>query len=244
MVGTFNGQSGFVVARQGKGWYTSHIFADEAHFRTWMSRTRPGNIVKATAAHGHCVRGIDHRFSSEDDPEEGTDMQTNQSQAQSQAARASTPAPAQSPLKTDDMKRLDFMARLTSSSEAQLDVLREMRSLMGVISSKLDTLIDRAESQPAAAIAATANGSEAIAGNYRDFTAETLNVGMDDNGKPVYKIRGGPFTKFGVRVWPEVMSLIGVEIEDLKPGPNQFNAQVRAILDEKGQAKKVVGLAK
>lgn len=171
-------------------------------------------------------------------------MQTNTSQAQSQQARTEKPAPAVSPLKGEANQRLDFMARLTSSSDAQLEVLREMRSLMGIISGKLDLLLDKAESKPAPAVASNGNGGEAAAGNYTEFDAEAITMGSDDNGKAVYKVRGGQYGKFGVRVWPEVLPLLGVDIDDLDTGPNPFAHRVRVLLDDKGQAKKVVGLAK
>lgn len=182
-------------------------------------------------------------------------MDTNKSQAQPQQARTAIPAPAQSQEKTGEGKRLDFTARLVSSSEAQLEVLREIRSALGIISGKLDILLDRAEAQTAAAAAnigepedhftpAQREEWENAGASYTDFDAEVIAVGMDDNGKPVYKVRGGKFSKFGVRVWPETLPMLGVEIATLKPGPNQFNQRVRAMLDDKGQAKKVVGLAK
>lgn len=171
-------------------------------------------------------------------------METNQSQAQSQQARTEKPAPAQSPLPGAQLKTLDLLARLASASEAQLEATREIRSLLGLISGKLDLLMDRAESRPAAAPAANGNGDEAAQGNYTDFDAEAITSGTDDSGKPVYKVKGGPYGAFGVRVWPEVLPMLGVDVADLKPGPNQFTARVRAILGDKGQAKKVVGLAK
>jgi hypothetical protein len=244
MVGTFNGAQGFVIAQQGSGWYCLHTFVDEGHFRAWVRRTHAHHLVGATSARGRSVRGIDHRFNSEDDPEEGTQMQTNASQAQSQAARTATPAPAQSPLPGAQAKTLDLLARLTSSSEAQLEVLREMRAGLGIISGKLDLLIERTQAQPAAAPGATATNGDAAGGSYEDFDAEALTMGTDDNGKVVYKVRGGKYGKFGVRVWPEVLPLLGVDIDELDTGPNPFTRRVRVLLDQTGAAKKVVGLAK
>lgn len=171
-------------------------------------------------------------------------MQTNTSQAQSQTARTERPAPAQSPLPGVQLKTLDLLARLTSASEAQLEALREMRSLLGIISGKLDTLAERLEGLPAAAVASNGNGGEAVTGSYKDFDAESLTMGSDDNGKVVYKVRGGQYGKFGVRVWPEVLPLLGVDIDGLVPGPNAFTGRVRVILDDTGAAKKVVGPAK
>ena len=171
-------------------------------------------------------------------------MQTNASQAQSQAARTTAPAPAQSPLPGAQLKTLDLMARLTSASEAQLEAMREIRSLLGIISGKLDAIADRPAPAPAAAAAATNGNGEAAGGSYKDFDAEAITMGQDDNGRVVYKIKGGPFAKYGVRVWPEVLPLLGVDVDELQPGPNAFTGRVRVLLDETGAAKKVVGPAK
>lgn len=244
MNGTFNGAPGYTIAQQGNGWYTTHIFADFDQFQKWMKRTRPGRIVRPANARGRSVRGIDHRFNSENDPKESTDMQTNQSQAQSQAARTQKPAPAQSPLPGAQLKTLDLLARLTSASEAQLEAVREIRSLLGIISGKLDTLIERPAPAPAAATAVANGNGDAADGSYKDFDAEAITMGQDDNGRVVYKIKGGPFAKYGVRVWPEVLPLLGVDVDELQPGPNAFTGRVRVVLDDIGAAKKVVGPAK
>lgn len=58
----------------------------------------------------------------------------------------------------------------------------------------------------------------------------------------MYKIKGGQYTKFGVRVWPEVLPKLGVDPAALKPGPNPFNKPVLALVGEKGP-QKVIGLA-
>lgn len=243
MQGTFNGTPGFCVCQQGMGWYTHLIFNSEAHFKAWIKRTRTRNVVGFTSAHGRCIRGTDYRGTPEDIDEGDEQMDTNASQAQAQQARTAKPAPAVSHLPGIDLKTIDLLARIASASEASLDALREMRVILGLISAKMETLIEAAEAAPAT-VASTGTPGETPAGNYRDYDAEVISVSSDDDGKPVYKIKGGPFTKFGVRVWPEVLPLLGVDVGDLRPGPNQFNARVRAVLDEKGQAKKVIGLAK
>jgi hypothetical protein len=244
MVGTFNGAQGFVIAQQGSGWYCLHTFVDEGHFRAWVQRTHTHNLVGATSARGRSVRGIDHRFNSEDQAEGGNTMETNTSQAAAAAARTAPRAPAQSQFAGAQIKTLDLLARLATNSEAQLEVLREMRTGLGIISGKLDLLIERAQAQPIAAPGATATNGDAAGGSFEDFDAEALTMGTDDNGKVVYKVRGGKYGKFGVRVWPEVLPLLGVDIDELDTGPNQFTARVRVLLDQTGAAKKVVGLAK
>ncbi len=46
-----------------------------------------------------------------------------------------------------------------------------------------------------------------------------------------------------MRVWPEVLPNIGVDMDALKPGTNPFSAMVRAVLNDEGKPKKVIGLA-
>ena len=79
-------------------------------------------------------------------------------------------------------------------------------------------------------------------GNTVVFMAETLTYGIAEDGKPIYKIKGGQYTKFGVRVWPEALPLLGVNADALKPGPNAFSGAVLAVMGEKGP-QKVIGLA-
>jgi len=83
----------------------------------------------------------------------------------------------------------------------------------------------------------------APAGQTVDFVATVLLVGVDDNGPPTYKAKGGQYMKFGVRVWPEVLPALGVDPATLKLGPNPDNLHVVAIMGDKGP-RKVIGLAK
>jgi hypothetical protein len=90
--------------------------------------------------------------------------------------------------------------------------------------------------QPAAATVAGPAGPTVV------FMAETISYGIAEDGKAVYKIRGGRYQKFGVRVWPEALPLLGVDAASLKPGPNVFAKAVIALMGERGP-QKVIGLA-
>jgi hypothetical protein len=83
----------------------------------------------------------------------------------------------------------------------------------------------------------------ASAGQTVDFVATILLVGMDDNGQPTYKAKGGQYMKFGVRIWPEVLPSLGIDPASLKPGPNPINLHLLALMGEK-DPRKVIGLAK
>jgi len=86
--------------------------------------------------------------------------------------------------------------------------------------------------------------SAAPTGPTVDFMAEEISYSMDEAGHPVYKLRGGRFTKFGVRVWPEILPALGIDSKTLLPGANLLPAlRVRAELTESGQPRKVIGLA-
>jgi len=82
----------------------------------------------------------------------------------------------------------------------------------------------------------------APAGQTADFVATILLVGVDDNGLPTYKAKGGQYMKFGVRVWPEVLPTLGIDPAALKPGPNPVNLKVRVLMGEHGP-RKVIGPA-
>ena len=85
--------------------------------------------------------------------------------------------------------------------------------------------------------------ASAQAGQTVDFVASILLVGVDDNGLPTYKAKGGQYMKFGVRIWPEILPELGIDPISLKPGPNPINLHVLALMGDKGP-RKVIGLAK
>ena len=51
------------------------------------------------------------------------------------------------------------------------------------------------------------------------FEAESL-VGSTSQGKTYWKVQGGQFKKFGVTVWPEVLTAAGFNMELLNPAEN------------------------
>jgi hypothetical protein len=93
------------------------------------------------------------------------------------------------------------------------------------------------------AAASQPQSAPASAGQTVVFWATTLLVGMDDNGQPTYKAKGGQYAKFGVRIWPEVLPSLGIDPATLKSDPNPINLNVLALMGEKGP-RKVIGLAK
>lgn len=61
-----------------------------------------------------------------------------------------------------------------------------------------------------------ASGQALPPGNDLSFAAQTLTASMM-NGKTYWKVRGGQFTKYGVSIWPEVLTAAGIEPSTLNP---------------------------
>ena len=121
----------------------------------------------------------------------------------------------------------------------------ELRNAFQALTERLDQI----ESEIAAlrdglaAAAGSPQAAPASAGQTVDFIATILLVGMDDNGQPTYKAKGGQYMKFGVRIWPEILPELGLDPASLKPGPNPVNLHVLALMGDKGP-RKVIGLVK
>jgi hypothetical protein len=114
----------------------------------------------------------------------------------------------------------------------------ELRALFQSINERLDQLeadiTTRFENLAAAAIQpAPAQPT----GQTVQFDASILLVGIDDNGAPTYKAKGGQYMKFGVRIWPETLPIIGIDPATLKPGPNPINMRLVALMGERGPRK-------
>ena len=125
----------------------------------------------------------------------------------------------------------------------------EMRSFMSQVNSRLRTIEDQLEAMQAGLQQASAPG---IAGSTSVFVADELVLDYMD-GKAVYKLRGNEYSKFGVRVWPEVLPQLGIDVDQLKPGstriePVKVQVRLKEIKDdETGQVhqapQKVIGKA-
>ncbi len=122
----------------------------------------------------------------------------------------------------------------------------EFRETFRTLSERLDQIeadiSALREGLAAAAGLQNASVSAAVSGDSVAFEAVTLLMSYDDNGQPVYKVKGGPYMKFGVRVWPEVLPTLGIDPAVLKPGPNTINLRVRALMGAHGP-RMVIGVA-
>lgn len=100
----------------------------------------------------------------------------------------------------------------------------------------MQTLATVASVQPQGAGQAQPVGAPVAAGNYETFPATAIEFGIMA-GKPTYKIKGGRYAKFGVRIWPEAMQAMGIVADSLKPGDNPLTGNVVALIGEKGPQK-------
>lgn len=146
--------------------------------------------------------------------------------------------------------------QIKTPAAASLELLTRIAVALETLQASIDHLIeisnDTAEhaAQTADALArfgqamasSPAPSAAPVAGQTVTFMAETISYGIAEDGKAVYKVKGGQYTKFGVRVWPEVLPKLGLDPDALKPGPNAFSKPVIALVGEKGP-QKVIGLA-
>lgn len=131
----------------------------------------------------------------------------------------------------------NLMASLTESIDHLIEI-SDASADASASAAEMLAKFSEAWSKPQAAVA----HADAPQGATAVFMAEKLTLGYDDAGKPIYKVFGGRWQKFGVRCWPEALPLLGVDAATLKPGPNAFSKAVIALMGEKGP-QKVIGLA-
>jgi len=126
----------------------------------------------------------------------------------------------------------------------------ELRTALQSLTERLDQIeADISSLREGLTAAATSSpwGSQpaapALTGEIITLDVSLLLMSYDDNGHPIYKAKGGQYQKYGVRVWPEILPVLGVDPASLKPGPNPVNIKVHVLMGENGP-RKVIGLAK
>jgi len=146
---------------------------------------------------------------------------------------------------------VEVRALRTALDVTQASLAEAIRNLGAKITT-LTTMVEALASAPLPAQAAPAAQPDAHGNGYVTFLAETIVMTYNDAGDARYKVKGGRYAKFGVNLWPEALTALGVKAADLKPGPNAFGKMVRAELGETTNAetgeksmvaRKVVGLA-
>ncbi len=146
---------------------------------------------------------------------------------------------------TKQQKGLCMINQPPTTNKPEKITAAEFRETFQALTERLDQIeaeLAALREGLAAAAGQSSTANTAVSGETVAFEAVTLLMSYDDNGQPVYKVKGGPYMKFGVRVWPEVLPTLSVDPATLKPGPNSVNLKVRALLGEHGP-RKVIGLA-
>ena len=118
----------------------------------------------------------------------------------------------------------------------------ELRAAFESLNERLDLLEADIAALREGLASAASQPADKPPGETITFEASNFLLSYDDNGRPVYKVKGGQYQKFGVRVWPEVLPLLNVDPASLKPGPNPVKLHVVVLLGEHGP-RKVIGLS-
>ena len=80
-------------------------------------------------------------------------------------------------------------------------------------------------------------------GTLVEFDATEIVTTFDDSGtRKLFRIKGGQFSTYGLRIWDEVLQKFGYDPEDLEPGSTPFTERVVARVGVTGK-QKVIGLA-
>jgi hypothetical protein len=131
----------------------------------------------------------------------------------------------------------------TNNTGAGKITAAELRLALQSLTERLDQIeASLAAVREGLSAAASQPISSQPAGEIIIVDASVLLMSYDDNGQPIYKVKGGQYMKFGIRVWPEVLPVLGIQTTSLKPGPNPINLRVRVLMGEHGP-RKVVSLA-
>jgi hypothetical protein len=124
-------------------------------------------------------------------------------------------------------------------------IMQVLENQQAQITSLRDALTQISVGLTHAASAGSSEDASRESGDVISFVMDTLTFSTDESGKPTYKAKGGQYSKFGVRVWPEMLSTLGIDPATLKPGPNPINPPIPvcALLGDTGQPKKVTAKA-
>lgn len=79
-------------------------------------------------------------------------------------------------------------------------------------------------------------------GEQRVIMCQQIIKKMDDDGKLMLRIKGGPYQKHGVALYPEAAEAMGLDIEALPFGPSAFKKKVLVDMED-DKPKRVAGWA-
>ena len=126
----------------------------------------------------------------------------------------------------------------TQLLEKILEQLERQTDSVDALCSRLDTM--NQSSGNVATSTGNGNGGE---GHIIEFDAEEIVTTLDDSGtRKLFRIKGGQFSTYGLRVWPEVLETLGFEPELMELGSTPFHLRVAARVGIQGK-QKVIGIA-
>lgn len=128
--------------------------------------------------------------------------------------------------------------KMTDELDATRDQMFTLRAEVETVQETLNKLLDLLAQAPKPAPTA-APGAEGL----ERVTVHTVSLTYDKAGQPIYHAMGGKYSRFGARIWPEILPLINVDPATLKPGPNPWPATVLVQPATGERAPKVMGLA-
>jgi hypothetical protein len=73
--------------------------------------------------------------------------------------------------------------------------------------------------------------ARASSGQTKTFLATAICHSVDDNGKDSFKVRGGPYARNGVRIWPEVLPLLGLDAATLPHGVTTLETPINVLVE-------------
>ena len=137
--------------------------------------------------------------------------------------------------------------QMREAFDAQRDLLYQVTDHVDQLAGQLDTvtetlnnLLEKLANLPrqvaAPAAAPSPEGLERI-------TVHTVTLTYDKTGQPIYQALGGKYSRFGARIWPEVLPALAIDPATLKPGPNPWAATVLIQPAPGERAPKVINLA-
>jgi len=102
---------------------------------------------------------------------------------------------------------------------------------------ELDTICARLDTRNSTLGNVPSNGTSANGipvnqdqdGKLVEFDATEIVTTFDDSGtRKLFRIKGGPYATYGIRIWDEVLELFGYDPKDLEPGSTPFTEKVVA----------------
>mgnify|MGYP003132905077 CR=1 FL=1 len=152
-----------------------------------------------------------------------------------------TEAPSSINFKGKTSKGWEIMVTLRDESEAML--LERFRTFAGILLENGIEPTGKTTAPNGAPPPTTPAQVVAAESETETFAAEKLVCSIND-GKTYYKVQGGPFTKFGVTVWPETIATV-LDLDQLDPTQTyDLTGYTATYLRVDGKPKKVTALIK